>query len=407
MLQGPVGPFFWRLSKDLKRRGANVYKVNFNLGDYLFYPFKAFFYRDDMQAWPEYFDRLCKEHLITHVILFGDCRPIHKSIHLIARDNSVEICVFEEGNLRPNHVTFERHGVNHNSKLPRKSSYYKSHQIKTIPVRDVGNTYWFMIFNGFFYHFFLWLGQFFYRKYEHHRKIGFVSVFPWLLSGYRKIYFGIKERNLLNLLTTEYDKRFYLAPLQVSSDSQIREHSDIDSMYNYIETIIKSFARFSLSDDVLVIKHHSMDRGHVNYQPLINYLITRYFLHERVFYIHDQHLPTLLNHAKGVVVVNSTVGLSALMHKLPTKVLGRAIYDIEGLTYQGKLDDFWLEGEKAQPDPDLVDKFINYIIQKTQINGSFYKRLKSIGYKSGLMWQLMLFEASSSEISAYSDFIIF
>ena len=57
------------------------------------------------------------------------------------------------------------------------------------------------------------------------------------------------------------------------------------------------------------------------------------------------------------------------MHKVPTKVLGRAIYDIEGLTYQGKLDQFWTQSQDAQPNPDLVVKFINYIIHKTQING--------------------------------------
>lgn len=407
MLQGPVGPFFWRLRKDLQRHGAHVYKVNFNLGDWLFYPFKAFFYNGEMEAWQGYFNQLCKTHKITHVILFGDCRFIHKSIHAAAESHGVEVCVFEEGYLRPNHVTFERHGVNNNSKLPRKASDYHNHEIKPVQVIDVGNTYWYMVVHGFLYNLFLWIGQFFYRNYRHHRKIEFFSVYPWIVSAFRKIYFGFVEQNVQDLLITQYNKRFFLAPLQVSSDSQILEHSDIDSMYHYIETVVKSFARNAMSEDVLVIKHHSMDRGHVNYQTLIDYLKMRYFLHERIFYIHDQHLPTLLNHAKGVVVVNSTVGLSALMHKVPTKVLGRAIYDIEGLTYQGKLDQFWTQSQDAQPNPDLVDKFINYIIHKTQINGSFYKRLKSVAYKSGLMWQLMIFEVSSSESVAYSDLIVF
>ncbi len=38
LLQGPVGPFFWNLSKDLQKRGADVFKFNFNAGDALFYP---------------------------------------------------------------------------------------------------------------------------------------------------------------------------------------------------------------------------------------------------------------------------------------------------------------------------------------------------------------------------------
>lgn len=387
LLQGPVGSFFYRLSKDLKRHGAIVHKVNFNLGDCVYYPFNAHFYRGEMNQWPRYFENLIQTEQITHVILFGDCRDIHKSINSIAHSNNIEVCVFEEGYLRPNHITFERHGVNHNSQLSRNADYYKRQSSSHIAVRNISNTYWPMIWSGFVYHLFLWLGQLVFRKYKHHRKIRLVSAFPWLLSVYRKIYFSFLEQDIQELLTTKYSKRFFLAPLQISSDSQIQEHSDIDSMYTYIETIIKSFARHASIEDILVIKHHSMDRGHIDYSAYINYLKIRYFLHDRIYYIHDQHLPSLLNHAKGVVVVNSTVGLSAINHLVPTKVLGRALYDIEGLSYQSGLDDFWLHTEQAKPDHDLVNKFVNYLIKKTQINGSFYKPLKDSGYKSGIFWK--------------------
>lgn len=35
LLQGPVGPFFWNLAKDLRSVGATVFKFNFNAGDWL------------------------------------------------------------------------------------------------------------------------------------------------------------------------------------------------------------------------------------------------------------------------------------------------------------------------------------------------------------------------------------
>ena len=38
LLQGPIGPFFWRLANFLKIRNADVVKINFNGGDALFYP---------------------------------------------------------------------------------------------------------------------------------------------------------------------------------------------------------------------------------------------------------------------------------------------------------------------------------------------------------------------------------
>ena len=37
LLQGPVGPFFTRWAEDLRQAGAQVFKVNFNAGDWFYY----------------------------------------------------------------------------------------------------------------------------------------------------------------------------------------------------------------------------------------------------------------------------------------------------------------------------------------------------------------------------------
>ena len=64
--------------------------------------------------------------------------------------------------------------------------------------------------------------------------------------------------------------------------------------------------------------------------------------------------------------------MSSLYHRRPTCVLGKAIYNMEGLTYQGGLDQFWLEGKP--PELDLYQKFCNAIIHLTQINGDLYSK---------------------------------
>ena len=386
LLQGPVGPFFYRFSQDLKRHGAIVHKVNFNLGDCFYYPFNAHFYRGEMDEWPNYFENLIHAEKISHVIMFGDCRLIHDLTHQITQSNNIEVYVFEEGYLRPNHITFSKHGVNDRAPHPRDAEFYKMQTSRRYPVISITNTYWRMVWFAIIYHLFLWVGQFVFRKYKHHRKVQLKNFLPWILSAYLKIYFSLLERDIQELLTTKYSKRFFLAPLQIVSDFQIQHHSDFDSIYDYIEKIVESFARSAPKETILVIKHHSMDRGHVNYSRHISYLKTKYFLRDRIYYIHDQHLPTLLNHAKGVVVINSTVGLSAINHLVSTKALGRTFYNIEGLTYQGSLDQFWLDAGQAKPNPDFVNKFTNYLINKTQINGSFYRFFKISGYKSGIFW---------------------
>ena len=90
--------------------------------------------------------------------------------------------------------------------------------------------------------------------------------------------------------------------------------------------------------------------------------------------VHDLHLPTLLRHAKGTVNINSTVGLSSVLYGTPTITLGKAIYDMEGLTCKGMyLDDFWTNYQV--PDMELANKFKQHLIETTQLNGSFYGRM--------------------------------
>ena len=117
---------------------------------------------------------------------------------------------------------------------------------------------------------------------------------------------------------------------------------------------------------------------------MIDRLAQKWQVSNRIFYIHDQRLPLLLQNARGVVTINSTTGLSALYHHAPTKVCGDAVYDIPGLCYQGDLNDFWNEAAQFEINPDLYSKYIAYLEQRCQINGSFYRRIKNSGNHAGL-----------------------
>ena len=81
-------------------------------------------------------------------------------------------------------------------------------------------------------------------------------------------------------------------------------------------------------------------------------------------------MPELLTHAKAVVTINSTAGISALVHNKPLKVMGNALYDIKGMTYQGHLHQFWTANFK--PDMKLFKKFREYLLENTQINAVYY-----------------------------------
>jgi capsular polysaccharide export protein len=92
----------------------------------------------------------------------------------------------------------------------------------------------------------------------------------------------------------------------------------------------------------------------------------------------------LLKATKGVVLVNSTTGLSALGHGAPVKVCGAALYDLPGLTFQGRLHDFWFVAQNAKPDVEILRRFKVALVEKTQLNGSFYRKLPDAPWCCGV-----------------------
>ena len=77
-----------------------------------------------------------------------------------------------------------------------------------------------------------------------------------------------------------------------------------------------------------------------------------------------------LKNSLGLIVINSTVGTSALSLNVPFITLGAAIFDIEGLSFQGFIDDFW--SNRKPPDPVLSAAFLKALKATIQIPGGFY-----------------------------------
>lgn len=387
MLQGPLGPFFQRLARDLEWAGAQVCKINFNGGDWLFSPGDAINFQGHMDDWPAFFEEMLTERRIDMVLLFGDCRPIHTVAHALALARGIEIGVFEEGYVRPDYITMERHGVNGNSLIPRSPVFYlNAPEAKRPPTLTVGNTFRYAVMWAMLYYAASALGKPFFRHYRHHRPLTVMEAWPWIRSAWRKAIYRRKEVGTQTELATTLAEQYFLVPLQVHNDAQVHVHSDFDSVEAFIGDVMSSFARHAPQDTLLVIKHHPMDRGYNDHTRLIAHLARMFGIRKRVRYIHDQHLPTLLEHARGVVVINSTVGLSALHHGTPLKVCGTAIYDMKGLSFQGSLDEFWGYAHAQQVDMNLYHRFRNYLIRQTQLNGNFYKRLEIPGSSAGLVW---------------------
>ena len=375
MLQGPNGPFFRKVAAALRRLGARVTKVNLNAADLLFYPGPdARSYRGRLSEFGDYIGATLQDTGADCLILFGDERPYHREAIKVAKARDIDFFVFEEGYIRPDFVTFEKGGVNGNSSLPRKPSFYK--RLKPKPLtepRPVGNTFWWAAWWALLNSLaitFLW---FLFPRYRHHRDVNFFrQTSYWLRGGARKVWRKWRDGNVTDRLSTELSGKYFLVPLQVEGDSQIG-HSRFKSISEFLDQIVRSFAAHAPRGTCLVVKDHPMGRPYTDYTAQLRRLGFELGIADRILHIDCVHLPTVLRHARGTVVINSTVGLSSVYHGTPTKCLGTAVYDIAGLTHQGPLGRFWRAPTKVEGRLHL--QFHWYVREHTQIEGSVWTDL--------------------------------
>lgn len=372
LIQGPMGPFFDEFAKFLFEQQNDVFKINLNLAEKLFYnQIQSFDYTGPLEGFKKYLTHFIETNNIQQIFVFGDCRSYHRIAKSVSNTQNIDFFVFELGYIRPNYITLEQHGVNNYSKLPRDLDFYINENTPSQPVPiNAHPSYAKMAFYSSLYYFINKLPFNKFKSYTHHKNPSYIrEALIGIKSAYRKVIFSFSEYVIKNQILKFPKKSYFVVPIQVSSDFQIIKHSDYPSVANFIEEIIKSYSEASIKQ-TLIFKHHPMDRGHANYTSLIKKLSEQYNVSNEVFYVHDIYLPVLLERAKGTILINSTVAFSSFYHDTPVKVMGRANYDFANMSYQGPLEDFW--HDESNFNPENYTFYKNYLIKHTQVNGSFY-----------------------------------
>lgn len=331
-------------------------------------------YTEHTRDLPAWYEHKIGSGFFSDIFLFGDCRAIHAPLHPIAERHGVRVHVFEEGYVRPHWLTLEQYGVNGRSRMPRDPAWYLENRVASVPeARATGYNLYERAWHDIRYR----LGNAFHAQrfpgYESHRPHNGMKEYSALAARFarQKRHRDDAVRATADLVDARHP--YYLFPLQLNSDSQIVVHSPFGGgVREAIERVVRSFAQNAPADALLVIKNHPLDTGLIEYKRFARELAKSLDMAQRLVYLEAGHLPTLLDHAQGVVVVNSTVGLSALHHQRPLIALGSAIYNMPGMTWQGSLDDFW--SQASPPDMQLYQAFLDYVICNTQINGDFYTR---------------------------------
>ncbi len=376
-LQGMATPFFRELSKAIHNKGHETFRVNFCGGDTLFsIGTMSWRFNHNIEQLPKWLAKKHQEYRFTDAILFGDTRPVHKETIKLLRDRGVRLHVFEEGYLRPNFITLESNGVNGYSNLIGKStSFWRETPEETeYPFApEIGKTFGARAINDMKYRVANALLKPLFTNYQSHRPAnalleyaGWAKRMPTI-----KFWYSGKDNHTIQQLVTA-NKHFYLFPLQLDSDSQIKVHSPYFSIEQAIEEVLGSFAQYAPKESLLVVKNHPLATGLINHRQQVMQYADTLDIRQRILFLECGHLPTLLRSTAGTVLINSTTGTSALYHGSPTCVLGTAIYNMPGLTFQHGINRFWKEGQPA--DKNLYHNFRRLLIKHTQINGDFYSK---------------------------------
>ena len=374
-LQGPTSFYMEQVARLLIARGHRASRINLHFGDRLFWRLPADNYRGSLEDWRPYICHFLDANPITHLFLLGDRRLYHRIAIEEARRRGAEIICSELGYLRPDWLLLERDGMSTYSRMPRDPDTIRSlarrFEAPDLAIRCT-TPFWRLAVTDIAYT----VGQVFFRLHHpHYKRHAIYHPFAeyagwirrWLLSPIEKR----RTARALKALNGSTAPTFVF-PLQLSTDFQIRDHSPYPDMPAAAREIIASFAAHAPARSRLIVKIHPLDSGLTPWRRLISEIAAAHGVGDRVFYIDGGDIGQMLHGAAGCVLVNSTVGLFALQRGCPLKVMGNAIFEVPGMSFQGPLDAFW--SRPTPPDMDLVRDFVRLLAGALHIRGGYYTK---------------------------------
>ena len=375
LLQGPVGGFFKYLQLRLRDADFEVKRIVFNGGDIAYALGVEFeIARLGEDGYGEFFERLYRDWRPDTIVLFGDERPIHKAAMAEAARIGIPVWCFEEGYIRPDHVTLEPGGNNANSSLfrtfdpsvtppPTPPAPHLKGQTVAMGLRAWG---YFVAYRA---------TRMLFPHYTHHRERRLRDEFRfWIRSAYRRVMARRRDAALTAQILSGLHPPFFIVALQVHDDMQLRRHGRGWRSMPFTEMVLESFKRFAPPQARLVVKAHPLDVGHGHHRKNIRLLIRKIGLEDRVEYLQSGPLLPIVRHARGLITINSTAGIAALRNHIPVIAFGDALYHLEGLSKRPEgpadLDRFW--SDPPEVDATLAWRFGEHTLASVLLPGSFY-----------------------------------
>jgi len=353
-----------------------VFRINFCAGDWLHWHGNGCSsFKGSAEDWPAFIETFLAQNRITDLVLHGDQRLYHRIAIEKAKKLGVYIAVTELGALRPGWMTLERNGLSTLSHFPDDPELIcqiseRAGQVDLRPLYP--SSFWLQTGPDVLYNLANVFLKAFYPGYQRH------TIYPpiteYLRGAMRLMSQKKRDRHAGELIgkIQAAGTRYFVLPIQLEGDFQLRRHSPYDSFTEVLASVFRSFAGSAPEDAQLVLKSHPLDVGFEAWPEVSMKLAGEHGLRDRVHYLDGGGLAKPFERAAGVVTLNSTAGLEALQKGLPVKTLVPAQFDIAGLTHQGTLETFWTD--PAVPDAALLSAYVNAIAATTQIRGSIHNR---------------------------------
>ena len=368
----PFGQFFRTFANNLAARGHKVWRIAWDGGDFVSTPScHRIAFRDRERNYERFIEAAIRKHHITAIVTYNDTGERNRAAIKLAMKMGLSRYIIEHGYLRPHWITFDRDGVNGHSTLPKEGAFYHNNSsgietAEAFPCRMRDQVLSTIKHFGASMLLYPWLpfDTAYYGDSVFQQGVGYVSEYVW-----RKLHNETKAVEAI-VKHRQAGKKMFAVILQKPGDAQLRVHSSYGSNNSFLREAFASFAAFAPTDSVLVVKQHPLDYGVEHTPRLFESLVKELNLEGRAYYLRKTSIDIVLDNADGFLTVNSTAGLAGVQRGLPVKCCGKAIFDMEGLTFQGSLNAFWTEA--TPPDAPTVDAFIGYLTKYSQINGALY-----------------------------------
>ena len=265
----------------------------------------------------EYYIFKLRENQITNVIIYNGDRGSAAILKLAALTLGIDI-IYMEGGFFPNTFQVDKDGICGNISLPQNSDFYKSLKI-----------------------------DFSKLEYPSHvnKRVSCITN---------------KMQDSKEILPKDY----FFVPMQVPSDMQITELSPwIKNMKQFYGVILQVVE--SNQDMVFLVKEHPNFKKHI--QKYIK-------PHNNIKFVNDVDTEKLIEGSKGVIAINSTVGVEAVSKGVPVYQLGISYYGIDGLVKKCSNAEELKNALKTgyNLDEELREKYIKFLYNIFLIKNDAY-----------------------------------